>query len=102
MQDWAKIRRRVLVEGVSKRLVCREQGLHWDTLQKILTYPEPPGYRRSQPPGSKLDDYRETIAQILAESKERRKASHNSAIRRRCTQINAAMADFISLGAKCE
>jgi len=36
MQDWAKIRRRVLVEGVSKRQVCREEGLHWGTLQKIL------------------------------------------------------------------
>jgi transposase len=81
MQDWAKIRRRVLVEGVSKRQVCREEGLHWDTLQKILTHPEPPGYRRSQPPSSKLDDYRETIAQILEADKHQPKKQRHTAKR---------------------
>ena len=45
MADWADIRRRVLVEGVSKRQILRETGMHWTTLQKMLTHPEPPGYR---------------------------------------------------------
>ena len=46
MADWADIRRRVLVEGVSKRQILRETGMHWLTLKKILTHPEPPGYRQ--------------------------------------------------------
>jgi hypothetical protein len=35
----------VLVDGVSKRAVCRNYGLGGWTLEKILTHPEPPGYR---------------------------------------------------------
>ena len=47
MENWAEIRRRVLVDGQSKRSVCREFDIHWETLQKILDHPEPPGYRRT-------------------------------------------------------
>ena len=36
MEDWAEIRRRVLVDGLSKRAACREYDLHWSTLEKIL------------------------------------------------------------------
>jgi lambda repressor-like predicted transcriptional regulator len=45
MQRWADIRRRVLQEGVSKRQILRETGLHWSTLEKILAHSRPPGYR---------------------------------------------------------
>jgi len=45
MEEWLAIRRRVLVEGVSKRTILRETGLHWQTLEKILTHSSPPGYR---------------------------------------------------------
>ena len=38
MQQWQSIRRRVLVEGVSKRQILRETGMHWTTLEKILAY----------------------------------------------------------------
>ena len=44
MHDWAEIRRRVRVEGLSKRAACREFDLHWSTLEKILACDEPPGY----------------------------------------------------------
>ncbi len=47
MNQWTEIRRKVLVEGASKRSVCREYGLGWWTLDKILSHPEPPGYRSS-------------------------------------------------------
>ncbi len=50
MDQWIEIRRRVLVEGVSKRQILRETGMHWKTLEKILNHSQPPGYRRSQPP----------------------------------------------------
>jgi lambda repressor-like predicted transcriptional regulator len=43
MEQWAELRRRVLVEGVSKRQVLAETGMHWQTLEKILTHPAPPG-----------------------------------------------------------
>jgi transposase len=68
MQLWADIRRRVLVEGVSKRQVLRETGMHWRTLEKILANPEPPPYRtpasRARP---KLGPYLDRIARILDE-----------------------------------
>jgi hypothetical protein len=49
MEVWADIRRRVLIEGVSKRQILRESGLHWKTLKKILEYSAPPGYRLKMP-----------------------------------------------------
>jgi Transposase and inactivated derivatives len=45
MELWSEIRRKVLVEGVSKRAICREYGVGWWTLEKMLAHPEPPGYR---------------------------------------------------------
>ena len=66
MQGWSEIRRRVLVEGVSKRQVLRETGLHWTTLEKILTHSEPPGYRRGAArPRPKLGPYLGRIQEIL-------------------------------------
>jgi transposase len=50
MDQWIAIRRRVLVEGVSKRQILRETGMHWRTLEKILCHRQPPGYRRTEPP----------------------------------------------------
>ena len=32
MDQWAEIRRRVLVEGASKRSIQREYKIHWKTL----------------------------------------------------------------------
>ena len=46
MEHWPEIRRAVLVEGLSKGAACRRFGLHWDTLQRMLARPAPPGYQR--------------------------------------------------------
>jgi transposase len=66
MHDRAEIRRRVLIEGLSKRAACREYDLHWSTLEKILACDQPPGYRevgsRVKP---KLGPFLDTIHQIL-------------------------------------
>ena len=71
MEQWTEIRRRVLVEGVSKRQILRETGMHWSTLQKILTNSAPPGYRQSQPrPQPKIGPYRDRIQQILMADRE--------------------------------
>jgi transposase len=68
MEDWSEIRRRVLVEGVSRRQILRETKMHWLTLKKILEHSEPPGYRQQAPrPRKKLGAYLERIQQILKE-----------------------------------
>jgi transposase-like protein len=41
MQDRTDIRRAVLVQGASKRSVCRQYGIAHKTLQKILAHSEP-------------------------------------------------------------
>ena len=46
MDEWTEIRRKVLVEGASKRSDLPEYGLGYRTLEKILANTEPPGYRR--------------------------------------------------------
>jgi len=66
MDKWAEIRRLVFVEGKSKRSVCRQFGIHWDTLSKILEYSEPPGYRLSEPRHKrKIGPYLGIIEEIL-------------------------------------
>jgi transposase len=49
MERWAEIRRRVLTGEISKRQACREYGLHWETLEKILSHTEPPGFQSKVP-----------------------------------------------------
>ena len=48
MEWWYEIRRRVLVEGVSKRQILRETGIHWEMLEKILRHSGPPGVDRQR------------------------------------------------------
>ena len=68
MEQWSELRRRVLVEGVSRRQVMRETGMHWRTLAKILAHSEPPGYRQTKErERPKLGEYLVTIEQILKE-----------------------------------
>ena len=68
MENWSEIRRRVLVEGVSRRQILRETGMHWRTLRKMLKHSEPPGYRQSKPRSkTKLEAYVGRVEQILKE-----------------------------------
>jgi transposase len=80
MENWAEIRRRVLVDGQSKRSVCREFDIHWDTLQKILHHSEPPGYRRVVArPKPKLEPFLPVIHQILEDDRKApRKQRHTA------------------------
>ncbi|MCX5660575.1 MAG: IS21 family transposase [Planctomycetota bacterium] len=80
MEDWNEIRHRVLVEGKSKRSVCREFGLHWDTLRKILEHSEPPGYRMQQPRKKRmLEAFQPIIEQILRDDRSMpRKQRHTA------------------------
>ena len=79
MEKWAEIRRRVLIGEISKRAACSEYAIHWETLQKILTHTEPPGYRRTKPRTSKLTPYLPIIHEILRRDRQvHRKQRHTS------------------------
>ena len=80
MEQWSEIRRRVLVLGESKRSVCREYDIHWDTLKKILQHSDPPGYRMSAPRKKRaLEAFVPFIEQILHEDRNApRKQRHTA------------------------
>ena len=71
MNWWTKIRLEVLREETSKREILRREGIHWETLKKILENSEPPGYRIEIPrPKPKIGPYLEQIAQIIENDKQ--------------------------------
>jgi len=70
MKWWTEIRLEVLRGETSKREILRREGIHFETLKKILAYSEPPGYRTEQArPKPKIGAYLEQIAQIIEEDK---------------------------------
>ena len=82
MDWWTKIRLNVSRGEKSKREVLREEGIHWETLKKILKYSEPPGYRLKEPrPKPKIGPYLERIAQIIEEDKSLPKKQRHTAKR---------------------
>jgi transposase len=80
MEMWRDIRRRVLVEGEGKRQICREYSIHFRTLQKILSHPEPPGYRQTRPREKrKIGPYLSLIEEFLtADRKAPKKQRHTA------------------------
>ena len=76
---YLRVRRAVMVEGMSIREVSRVFGLHRDTVGKMLAYSVPPGYRRQTPPRRpKLEPFAGVIDRILEEDHH---APRNSATR---------------------
>jgi transposase len=82
MELWTEIRRKVLVDGVSKRQALRQYGIHWETLQKVLTHSSAPGYRmREERPKPRIGRYLERIRQIIEEDKAAPKKQRHTAKR---------------------
>jgi transposase len=82
MDWWTKIRLEVLRGETSKREILRREGIHWETLKKILQYSEPPGYRIEKPRlKPKIGPYLEQIAQIIKEDKALPKKQRHTAKR---------------------
>jgi transposase len=80
MEKWVEIRRKVLANEASKRAICREYKIHWDTLQRILAHPEPPKYEqkeaRTKP---KIGDFLPIIDEILKSDRQvHRKQRHTA------------------------
>ena len=70
MEQWARVRRKVLIEKRSKRSVMAEEKLHWDTLQKMLAHSRPPGYRRVKKVERKIDAHVEWVRGVLKRDRE--------------------------------
>ena len=65
---YLRVRRAVMVEGMSIREASRVFGLHRDTVRKMVAYSVPPGYRRRMPPRKpKLEPFTGVISRILEE-----------------------------------
>ena len=77
---YLRVRRAVMVDGMSMREAARVFGLHRDTVRKMLAYSVPPGYRRQNPPKRpKLEPYAGVIDRIFEDDLGRpRKQRHTA------------------------
>ena len=75
---YGRVRRAVLVDGLSQRSVAREFGLSRKSVRKMVAFSVPPGYRREQPvKRPKLDPWVGMIDAMVEEDKARpRKQRH--------------------------
>ena len=82
MEWWRNIRLEVLRGETSKREILRREGIHFETLKKILEHSEPPGYRMDKArPKPKIGPYLEQIEQIIEEDKQYPKKQRHTAKR---------------------
>jgi DNA replication protein DnaC len=77
---YAKVRHAVRIEGLSERAAARRFGIDARTVNKMMKFSVPPGYRRSKPPVKpKLGSFIAIIDAILVEDKDRpKKQQHTS------------------------
>ena len=77
---YLRVRRAVMVDGMSIREAARTFGLHRDAIRKMLSYSVPPGYRRQNPPKRpKLEPFTGVIDRILEDDLRRpRKQRHTA------------------------
>ena len=80
MELYARVRRAVLVGGMSRRAAAREFGLARKTVTKMLEYSVPPGYQRQKPVRRPmLGPWQGVIDAILEDDKRRpRKQRHTA------------------------
>lgn len=82
VSDYDLVRRMFYRQGVGKREISRRTGIHRDTIEKMLLYARPPGYRLKKPrPKTKLDPYVRIIDQILKDDRNAPKKQRHTAIR---------------------
>jgi transposase len=66
--QWAQIRRRILVEGVSRQQVVRETGIDPKTIRKMLAHPHPQPYGPRSRKYPKLGPHTASIQRMLREN----------------------------------
>ena len=58
VDDYLKVRHAVRIEGLSERAAARRFGIDPRTVNKMMKFSVPPGYRRKKPPAKpKLDPF---------------------------------------------
>ena len=77
---YRKVRQAYFRQGLSKRAIARHFGVSRDSVDKMIVYAGPPGYRRTAPvKRPKLDGFTEIIEQWLREDADRpRKQRHTA------------------------
>ena len=80
MELYQKVRHAYFRRGMSKRAIARDFGISRDSVDKMIVYSAPPGYRRTAPiKRPKLDGFTEIIDQWLIEDADRpRKQRHTA------------------------
>ena len=79
---YAKVRRAVMVDGISRRQAARRFGVDRKTVDKMLQHSVPPGYTRKRPPiAVKLSPFITVIQQIIEDDKEIIKKQRHTAKR---------------------
>ena len=79
---YARIRRAVMIEGLSRREASRRFGVHRNTIAKMLQFSVPPGYRRRERPVSKkLGPYMAWIDAVLEGDRSVHKKQRHTASR---------------------
>jgi transposase len=69
---YGRVRRAVLVDGMSQRTAAREFGISRKSVRKMVAFSAPPGYRREQPAKRpKLGPWVGVIDAILEDDKQR-------------------------------
>jgi transposase len=66
--QWVGIRRRILKEGISRRQICRDTGIHRKTIRKILANPLPLAYGPRAKRYPKLGPHLASIRRLLKEN----------------------------------
>jgi hypothetical protein len=89
---YARIRRAVMVDGLSHRETAKRFGIHGNTIAEMLQFSVPPGYRRRERPVSKkLGPYLVWIDTILEDDrsvhKKQRHTAHRIFERRRVKNL---------------
>ena len=82
VERYAKIRRTVMVDGVSRREAARRFGIHRNTIAKMLQFSVPPGYRRRErPPSKKLEAHITWIDLVLGGDRSVHMKQRHTALR---------------------
>lgn len=77
-----KVRRAVLIDGMSRRAAARYFGINRKTVDKMLCFPEPEAHGRSgQTYSRKLSDFTDIIDQILADDRKVHSKQRHTAVR---------------------
>src|SRR5665213_909459 len=82
VDDYLKVRHAVRIEGLSERAAARRFGIDPRTVNKMMKFSVPPGYKRKKPPAKpKLDPFIPVIDRILRDDKSQPKKQQHTAKR---------------------